>query len=291
MPFKRPPIPERFSSAMPSSRQESLRSKLRQVSHSSQISATSSTSEFIEHKLLNIGAEIDYLNTYKHGVLELYEHPEMEKDEVYKELESIEKRVLPLEREFVVVKRQKKIVEEDLAEETSLHETMEDAYASIMVSKVMLATGKQKKRRFGQSKFKKDVLSYYNASRTENGYEETYCHLLHTWLPAKTVESAHLVPKSLQSEELSYLFGVGEAVLSDPRNGKLFRRFMLRGSANQLAGIPLFSVIENALDDGTIAIVPIPPTATTETTKWRCVLIDTSLRNRMVSPGVRWNVS
>lgn len=152
---------------------------------------------------------------------DLYGATEIKEDELDQELEAIEKRVLHLEREFVAIKRQIKIIEEDLAVEIPRYETIGDAYVSIMASKVMSATGKQKKNRFDQSAFKKEVANYYNAFRVNNTQKEAYCHLLHAWLPAETVKSAHLVPKSLQSEELSYLFGVGEVVLSDPRNGKL----------------------------------------------------------------------
>lgn len=36
------------------------------------------------------------------------------------------------------------------------------------------------------------------------------------------MKATHIVPKSLESEELSYLFGAGEMNLSEPRNGMLF---------------------------------------------------------------------
>jgi hypothetical protein len=34
---------------------------------------------------------------------------------------------------------------------------------------------------------------------------------------------AHIVPKSLECEELAYLFGVRETILSESRNGKPIR--------------------------------------------------------------------
>lgn len=48
-----------------------------------------------------------------------------------------------------------------------------------------------------------------------------------------TMKAAHIVPKSLQSEELSYLFGAGEVELSDPRNGAptLFDLFVERSKS------------------------------------------------------------
>jgi hypothetical protein len=41
------------------------------------------------------------------------------------------------------------------------------------------------------------------------------------WWDSKSVKAAHLVLKSLLGDELSYLFGVGEVILSNPRNGKI----------------------------------------------------------------------
>jgi hypothetical protein len=65
----------------------------------------------------------------------------------------------------------------------------------------------------------KAVLSFYGAIRHRNtGFVEKYCHLT-GWLPEKQVKCAHLVPKSLESDELAYIFGVRETVLSEPRDG------------------------------------------------------------------------
>lgn len=224
MSARRPPLPERLSSLMPKHRLESLSLNSRKVTcTASQKSVAITASESLERQISEITSEIEYLDTYKEGVMELRGKPESEHEKDFaQELEDVDKRKLPLEREFVVLKRQKKFIEEDLEDQLPHYETVQDAYASVLVDKTMSATGKQKKSRFNQSRFKKAVVNYYQASRTtEVGNEEVYCHLLQSWLPAKLVKCSHLVPKSLQSEELSYLFGVGEALLSDPRNGKL----------------------------------------------------------------------
>jgi hypothetical protein len=48
--------------------------------------------------------------------------------------------------------------------------------------------------------------------RSKHGTKMKWCHILADWLPADSVKAAHLVPKLLESEELSYFFGVGAAV-------------------------------------------------------------------------------
>ena len=41
------------------------------------------------------------------------------------------------------------------------------------------------------------------------------------------MKAAHLVPKSLQSDELAYLFGAGNMDLSDPKNGRIQILFLV----------------------------------------------------------------
>lgn len=76
----------------------------------------------------------------------------------------------------------------------------------------MEASAKQKSKKFDQSEFKK-VLKYYKASKTDestdDGDQLAYCHLT-GWHPTFYVMATHLVPESLQSEEVSYLFGWGK---------------------------------------------------------------------------------
>ena len=81
----------------------------------------------------------------------------------------------------------------------------------------MSATAKKRKRPFNQSQFRKEVDKYYGAAEIDGGY----CPLTGRW-PSRDVNAAHLVPKSMASDELCDLFGVGELVLSNPRNGKIF---------------------------------------------------------------------
>ncbi|KAM5445498.1 hypothetical protein MaudCBS49596_007482 [Microsporum audouinii] len=93
--------------------------------------------------------------------------------------------------------------------------------------------------------------------------EEDLVHLTGAWYTAKYVRAAHLGPKSLGGDELKHLFGVGEVVLEDPRNG-----------------ITLWRTLEQGLDNGTIAIIPVLPTDEGELTRWKCILANQALREQ-----------
>ncbi|KAL9106771.1 MAG: hypothetical protein Q9187_008520 [Circinaria calcarea] len=174
---------------------------------------------------------------------------------------------------MVVLKRQKKIVKEDLEDEKPSHSKPEDAYACVIASKGMAPFGKQKKYKSNQSWFKSNAVQYYNASKVVDADEDPqtllYCHLS-GWHPEKYVTAAHIVPKSLQSEESSYLFGVGEAVLSDPRNS-----------------ITLEKTIELGLGSGLIVLVPVLQEGREETV-WKCVVTEKRKRNNMIFQGMSW---
>lgn len=143
-----------------------------------------------------------------------------------KEMEDHEKRIDDNSdacmTEFLVIKRQRKTFAEDLAEQVP-RQDIEDAYTQTMVRKVMAATGKPKKSNLNQSKFRKAVEEYYGHDKSES---QGMCCPLTGWSPSGDLRAAHIVPKSLSSEELSYLFGVGDAILSDPRNGTFFHDYL-----------------------------------------------------------------
>lgn len=80
----------------------------------------------------------------------------------------------------------------------------------------------------------------------------TYCYLT-GWHTSKLVEAAYLVPESLDSDEVSYIFGVEELLLSDPRNGKkhLSRKHYCQ-NINSSIGVTSHENIKCGLDVGII---------------------------------------
>jgi hypothetical protein len=186
----------------------------------SQLSTTSSTNDFIDAKIETISADLAVNSKFKDFLGSARKRKVLGDEEYDDAMKDLESEVSQKERELITFKRQKKIIADDIDEVLPQYDTIERPYCSVLMSKIMSASGKQKKaKKFDQSAYSKAVLSFYGAVRsTDSGDVEKYCHLT-GWLPEKQVKCAHLVPKSLESDELAYLFGVREAVLSEPRNG------------------------------------------------------------------------
>lgn len=161
----------------------------------------SSGSEFINAKIYRISAELAASND---GIAR------QSKSEVDKK-----------ERELIILKRQKKAIVDDVDEALQRYPTIEGAYSSALLTKVISAFKKRRKVP-EQSLYAKRVLSYYDSVRhplRKDYYVEKYCHLSAMWLPGMTIKCARVVPKPLESDDLAYLFGVRETDLSEPRNG------------------------------------------------------------------------
>lgn len=97
---------------------------------------------------------------------------------------------------------------------------LERAYRDTIITRVMKAEAKQEGKRFDQSAFKKEVNSYYSVVSPYDG-GLILCHVLGMFIGKRCVKAAHLVPKSLDPEELAHLFGDEDAVISLPQNGNI----------------------------------------------------------------------
>ncbi|OXV09941.1 hypothetical protein Egran_02296 [Elaphomyces granulatus] len=218
-----PVIPERMSSLLPEARRIKLRENRQR--HASYASAASTTiSEFLEEKILSCELDMEYLKSYKGGLQQANPTDAISKEDIDEEVGKILNRFEPLYEEVKILKRQRKYIIEDLEVDMSdLKKQKQDkdvdvallerAYTNTIVPRVMAASGKQRKGSFKQSNFRKAVLNFYNAADNDSAY----CHLT-GWWQSKDVRAAHLVPKSLTSEEVSYLFGGLEAVEYMPQN-------------------------------------------------------------------------
>jgi hypothetical protein len=220
----RPSIPQRYGSLVPQSSLKEMENLSKRTASAmaaiSQLSTTSFTDDFIDARIESISADLavnskfrDYFETAKKSKV----FTDEEYDDAVQELQS---EVDQKERELITLKRQKKAISDDIDEVLPQYFTIEGAYSSVLTTKIMFTSSKQRKgKSFDQSVYSKAVLSFYGAVRyTDSGQVEKYCHLT-GWLPEKQVKCVYLVPKSLESDELAYLFGVREAVLSEPRNG------------------------------------------------------------------------
>ena len=195
----RPPIPERYSSLVPPSSLKDVEILTkRSVSAKtaiSQISAASSTNDFIDAKIESLSADLAVNGKFR----DYFEGAKKRKvftDEAYDDaMRELESEVNQKERELITLKRQKKAISDDIDEVLPQYSTIEGAYSSVLMTKIMSASSKQRKgKSFDQSAYSKSVNSFYGAvRRTVAGLVEKYCHLT-GWLPEKQVKCAHLVP-------------------------------------------------------------------------------------------------
>ena len=279
---------------MSPTRQSALRThKQRSVSAASRLSEMSvgsTTSDILDAKLAAMESELEYMRCVRGGLNEARQTEEISHDVFQREIQHFLKSFRSSSSTIQVLKTQRPLIIEDIDEEVSAkrhriegpvdQSPLEHAYRDAMISRVLGASAKQKGPKFDQSRFKKEVYTYYGVNEhCRPGFG--WCHVLGTILPEKHIKAAHLVPKSMTSKEISHLFGVSDGVLGDPRNGKNVL-FMAKEMTNLYKlGITLAEDIELLFDQGTIAIVPMPGPMKSPT-QWRCVILDESKKENII---------
>lgn len=176
-------------------------------------------SEFLKSKIGQIDGELEYVAQYRRGLEEVFASQTLNKRDYDAESESLEEITTALQRERVIVKRQWKILEEDLMEKPGSTQ-LEEAYVAGVTQRVMAATAQQPKQRFLTKEFRSNAEEYYGAAEKRDGVGKVHCPLA-GWVVSEDVKCAHIVPRILSSEELSHLYGVGELPLTDPKNGMM----------------------------------------------------------------------
>lgn len=229
--------PSRYISKMSAQVQANLKvKKQRIVSSAFQKSEISDISEYLETKLSGLQTDLDYITTYRQGLHESHRSRDITLHELSTEQEALDHRFDPLFEQLEVLKRCRKSIEQDIEEQahkvkkpkfdpTNLptYDELETAFASAIFSKVMSASAKQTAKGFDQKAFRNSVWEYYGASKSDI---QVWCHVIGRWFDAQATKAAHIVPMSLESQELAYCFGVGDAILSEPSNGTYFLFFI-----------------------------------------------------------------
>lgn len=145
---------------------------------------------------------------------------------------------------------------------------LEEAYAAIIMQKVLAATAKMPTGKFPTTKSRATVEEYYDAATTMDEIEKVFYPVIGR-LESCHAKCAHLVPWNLSSSsEVSHLHGVGELALPDPRNGTLvlFVSLIIESSNPNGGGHTGFNSCtknprKRPSTQGKIAIIPIPGTA------------------------------
>lgn len=217
--------PNKYSSLFSNASQENLAQiQSRKASVMSSISVNTSISDFMECKVQAVKLEREYLQELEAGIVEAFAGKDSAEDELCNALKDINNDDQSKRREYVALKRQRKLIEEDLTD--GWRENIEKAYSTAILNRVRITQQLHRQSRIfkkhRQEDFRRAVESYYDVVHVEKEVTQeirtVYCIVSRQWHPSKDMKAAHLVPKSLQSEELSYLFGAGDVQLSDPRN-------------------------------------------------------------------------
>jgi hypothetical protein len=233
------PVPERISSLMSLSRRQALTEhQNRSVSVSAKISdismasIDSTASDFLAAKIEELENETSYIANIKAGMEEANVKGILTDGEYRRALEPYTIRIRATTSALRVLKRQKHVLEDDLNETLAVYKRLrtdppsdegllEIAYKDSIVSRVMRAERKQRASSFNQAQFKKDVHKYYSTVDSDDG-TKVWCHVIGAFFDKNSVKAAHIVPKSLDREELAHLFGDEDVVISLPQNGKPF---------------------------------------------------------------------
>ena len=231
-----PTIPERFSSLLPEARKEKLASLLkRKVSSTSQVSVTSTIADFIDAKTEALESDFMYSDTQRLYLTDALKDKTLTQgqfDDLAKDLPS-QQHLDNVQTELKVLKKHRKLVEDDLQEIEPEKMHLESAYISLMITRVEAATTKAPKMgsKVNRTDFRNLVFLKYAGRRynEEAEQEEHFCCIT-GWYGAisekkvSPVRAAHIVPRSLSGEDLEYLFGVssgGSDIVSSAENGNL----------------------------------------------------------------------
>lgn len=187
-------------------------------------------------------------------------------------LEEVKRDIDELTQEKTVLLGQSRFLEEDLSDTTG---TVEEAYIKELQISFHEASQKKakalKQPRSSRGEFKTKVARYLDAQKNVPGRPEYYCNVLASWVSAGDMKCAHIVPFSFNMKELSYMLGAEEAALQSPRNGLM-----------------LHSTIEEAFDNGYVAIVPHGSLQATPT-EWKLVILKHDMANHQLWVNPRTN--
>ncbi|OBT47233.1 hypothetical protein VE00_03487 [Pseudogymnoascus sp. WSF 3629] len=127
-----PAVPPIFSAVLAAADREAISTLVgRSVSASSafsSLSATSSTEDFLQAKTESLAADIAANNKIKDAFHEARERRAIAENDFKEAVGNTEVELAAAERELVVIKRQKKIIIDDMDEVMPKHQTIGDAY-------------------------------------------------------------------------------------------------------------------------------------------------------------------
>ena len=238
----------------------------RKASDLSEQASPRSAKGFLKWRLLCIRSEKATLICMREGVKDAFNKGIIKDKTSYDSLRTeTSKEEDELEKEEVELLKQGKFLEEDLQDSYEAIEEalVVDTYRSFILNNTDKERKAKKAKMMAHSKFSNAVATYLDATRDRvPGQVERWCVVLGEWVPHSYTKCAHIVPKSFDTKELSYMFGVGDCALDSARNGLI-----------------LHDKIEGAFDKGWVVFVPDGSVESTPT-EWKIVLLNNTIKDK-----------
>lgn len=216
---------------------------------------------FLRWRLECLEKEIKYFEVAEAAVNEANKQAEF--------LDRVQKELSTLEAEKLILLEQNRFIAEGLEDATKV---ASDAYIGELEYAFANTSGygaqKMKQPKLARKEFKKKVAGYLNSLKPNSAAKYYYCNVLgeYIWPNADEgspgIKCAHIVPFSFDTKQLPYMFGSEEAALRSPRNGLM-----------------LYGPIEEAFENGEIAIVP-HGSIDNNPTEWKVIVLHTGLLNK-----------
>ena len=176
--------------------------------------------EFVASRVQALETELKYRINIRRRLTIAREHHKISYEDYKQAIKSASGHLQRVE--VCVMKRRGNTFARDLDNILHLHSDIKSAYAFLLVKEMQMTLLKQKNlRNSDRHTFQTDVAKWYHARRPilASKIYEGYCHITGAWLRIDKIKAVHIVPKSLQGDEIDYMFGYGTTDLSDPSNG------------------------------------------------------------------------
>ena len=221
---KLPDVPPAILSSLPKSLCDELAvRKQRSLGSDQNAQEYRSVSDFLEDRIQHLTNDIEYIDSAHKSLNCALENSTLSAKEFRDALRPFMPPICLITKELKTLKRQRKLITEDMDEEVAIKKRQLTgpsatglylkAYTDSIVQRVMTACKQKTRKKFDASQFKKSVNEYYGISK-----ERGYCQITGDFFMPRKTKAAHIVPKSLTGDEISYLFGSELVVALDPRN-------------------------------------------------------------------------
>ncbi len=169
-------------------------------------------SEFPGHQIIELGLDVQSAERHTSELKRALGERKLIKEKGEREIAEIERGMMSQKREYVTVKRQRRLIEKDILKKSALKK-VEGAYFISIVRRIRMATALCKQERNAKNCFQKafrvDVEKHYSiVKRNPDNKKDKWVYFVVTkkWYESCIMKVVYIVPKALESNGLSRLF-------------------------------------------------------------------------------------